>query len=409
MKSFFASVECAERGLNPFETNLVVADPSRGNGAICLAITPKMKSLGVKNRCRVFEIPKNIEYLTVLPRMKKYIEYAADIYAIYLKYIDKNDIHVYSIDESFIDATDYLKIYNKTPQQFVKMLLSEIAAKKRIPSAAGIGTNLFLSKVALDITAKKTKDYIGFLDEEMFKKTLWHHKPITDFWHIARGTERRLAKKGIYDMHGVAHYPPELLYKEFGINAELLIDHAWGRESCTMEDIKNYKGKSKSVSTSQILFTDYTYDKAKIVMEEMVRSGAYELISRKVCTNKVNIYVGYSKDIIPPTKGHVKMSVTTNLSSIITPYVMRVFEQTTNKNALIRRLAIEFSDVINEENETYDLFTDFQKLEKQKKTEQAAIKIQNKYGKNAMVRAADLQQGATTMVRNKLIGGHNSE
>ena len=409
MKSFFASVECAERGLNPFETNLVVADPSRGNGAICLAVTPKMKALGVKNRCRIFEIPKNIKYITALPRMKKYIEYAADIYAIYLKYIDKNDIHVYSIDESFIDATDYLKIYNKTPQQFAANLINEIAEVKHIPSAAGIGTNLFLAKIALDITAKNIKNQIGYLDEEMFKKTLWHHKPITDFWHIAKGTERRLAKKGIYDMYGIAHYPPELLYKEFGINAELLIDHAWGRESCTMADIKNYKGKSKSVSTSQILFTDYTYDKAKIVMEEMVRSGAYELMRRHVMTNKVNIYVGYSKDIIPPTKGHVKMTVTTNISSQITPYVMKLFEKSTNKDTMIRRLGIEFADVVDEKYESYDLFTDFKKLEKQKKTEHAAVKIQNKFGKNALVRAADLQEGATTIKRNKLIGGHNSE
>lgn len=409
MKSFFASVECAERRLNPFETNLVVADPSRGNGAICLAITPNMKSLGIKNRCRIFEIPKNVEYITALPRMKKYIEYAADIYAIYLKYINKNDIHVYSIDESFIDATDYLKIYKKTPKEFAQMLISEIAAKKYIPSAAGIGTNLFLAKIALDITAKKTKDYIGYLDEELFKKTLWHHKPITDFWHIAKGTQQRLAKKGIYDMYGVAHYPPDLLYKEFGINAELLIDHACGRESCTMPDIKNYKGKSKSVSTSQILFEDYTYEKAKIVMEAMVRSGAYELMRRNVVTDRINIFVGYSKDIIPSTKGHVKMTVNTNVSSIMVPYVMKCFEQTTNKDTMIRRMGIEFSEVLDEKCESYDLFTDFAKLEKQKKTEQAAIKIQDKFGKNALIRAADLQEGATTVIRNRLVGGHNGE
>lgn len=330
-------------------------------------------------------------------------------YAIYLKYIDKNDIHVYSIDESFIDVTDYLRIYNKTPKEFAKFLMEEIAQTKHIPSTAGIGTNLFLAKVALDITAKKTQDYIDYLDEELFKKTLWHHKPITDFWQIAKGTQRRLAKYGIYDMYGIAHFQPELLYKEFGINAELLIDHAWGRESCTMADIKNYKGKSQSVSSSQILFTDYTYEKAKIVMEEMVRSGAYELMRRNVMTNRVNIFVGYSKDVIPPTKGHIKMPVTTNISSIIVPYVMKVFEKTTNKKTMIRRLGIEFIDVVDDEYESYDLFTDFNKIEKQKKTEQVAIKIQNKFGKNAIVRAADLQEGATTIIRNKLIGGHNSE
>lgn len=409
MKSFFASVECAERGLNPFDTNLVVADSARGKGAICLAITPKMKQIGVKNRCRLFEIPPNIEYITALPRMKKYIDYTADIYDIYLKYINKSDIHVYSIDESFIDATDYLRIYKKTPFEFTKMLITEIADKKGIPASAGIGTNLFLAKVALDITAKKTKNYIGYLDEELFKQTLWHHKPITDFWQIAKGTQKRLANKAIYDMYGVAHCSPDILYKEFGINAELLIDHSWGRESCTMEDIKNYKGKSKSVSSSQILFEDYSFEKARIVIESMARSGSYELMRRKQVTDNVKIYVRYSKDIIPPTKGHARMTVNTNLASIITPYVLKCFDSTTKKDMKIRKLGIEFGDVTDESCETYDLFTDFSKLEKNKKAEHATIKIQDKFGKNALVRAVDLQDGSTTIIRNKLIGGHNSE
>jgi DNA polymerase V len=211
-KSFFASVECAERGLNPFETNLVVADPSRGSGAICLAISPKMKALGVKNRCRIFEIPRNIKYITALPRMKKYIEYAADIYSIYLKYIDKRDIHVYSIDESFIDATDYLKIYKKTPKEFAKMLIDEIAEKTMIPSTVGIGTNLYLAKIALDIISKKCSDRIGYLDEKLYRNLLWNHTPITDFWQVAKGIARRLEK--------YANCSPDRLYKEFGINAE---------------------------------------------------------------------------------------------------------------------------------------------------------------------------------------------
>lgn len=409
MKSFFASVECAERGLNPFETNLVVADPSRGNGAICLAITPKMKSSGVRNRCRIFEIPKNMQYITALPRMKKYIEYAADIYEIYLNYIDKRDIHTYSIDESFIDATDYLKIYNLTAKEFAKKLTDEIAEKKHIPATAGIGTNLYLAKIALDITAKKVPDHIGYLDEKLYQQTLWHHTPITDFWQLAKGTERRLAKKGIVDMYGIAHYPEEQLYKEFGINAELLIDHAWGRESCTMADIKNYKSKSKSVSFSQILFSDYDYEKAKLVMMEMVHNGAYELMRRHVITNCVNIMVGYSKDVIPPTSGHAKMTEITNLSSLIKPYVERIFDNTTDKTQKIRRLGIDFGNVVDESNEGYDLFTNHAKIEKEKKTEKAVLKIMDKYGKNSIVRAMDLSEGATTIARNKLIGGHNSE
>ena len=204
MKSFFASVECAELGLNPFETNLVVADESRGKNALCLAITPKMKALGVKNRCRMSDIPKHIKYIVAMPRMKKYIEYNGDIYEIYRKYVDREDIHTYSIDEAFIDCTDYLSVYNKTPKEFAKMLINEIANKTHIPATAGIGPNLYLAKIALDITAKHSQDHIGYLDEELFKETLWTHRPITDFWGIASGTASLLAKLAIYDMRGVA-------------------------------------------------------------------------------------------------------------------------------------------------------------------------------------------------------------
>lgn len=317
MKSFFASVECAERSLNPFETNLVVADETRGTGAICLAISPKMKALGVKNRCRIFEIPKNIKYITAKPRMKKYIEYCADIYDIYLQYISPDDIHVYSIDESFIDATDYLKIYNLSPKEFATKLVNEIALKTHIPATVGIGANLYLAKIALDITAKKVPDYMGMLDEESFRKTLWNHTPITDFWQIASGTARRLLKHGIYDMEGIAKADEKLLYKLFGINAELLIDHAWGRESCTMKDIKAYKSKSKSVSNYQILFEDYSYEKAEIVLKEMILNGSQELKRRKLVTNNVGIYIGYSKDLYPPTGGSLKTSCITSCNSIL--------------------------------------------------------------------------------------------
>ena len=408
-KSFFASVECAERGLNPFETNLVVADPSRGSGAICLAISPKMKALGAKNRCRIFEIPKNIKYITALPRMKKYIEYAADIYSIYLQYIDKRDIHVYSIDESFIDATDYLKIYKKTPKEFTKMLIDEIAEKTMIPSTVGIGTNLYLAKIALDIISKKCSDRIGYLDEKLYRDLLWNHTPITDFWQVAKGIARRLEKYGIYDMQGVANCSSDRLYKEFGINAELLIDHAWGRESCTMDDIKNYKSKSKSVSTSQILFSDYTFDKAKIVMEEMVQSGAHEMMRQNVVTNRINIFIGYSKDIIPSARGHIKMTATTNIAAVMMPYVSDCFERMADKNTLIRRLGIEFVDVVDECCEGYDLFTNFEQIEHRKAAERTVLKIHDKFGKNALIRAASLQDGATMRIRNRLIGGHNGE
>ena len=245
LKSFFASVECVERGLDPMKVNLVVADPSRGNGAICLAITPAMKKLGISNRCRIYEIPDDVEYITALPRMKKYIEYAAKIYKIYLRYVSKDDIHPYSIDEMFLDVTSYLKMYNTTAEKLAKALVRRIYQELGLTATVGVGTNLFLSKVALDICAKKSIDNIGFLDEELFKKKLWTHRPLIDFWQIGGGTERRLNKLGLYTLKDVSNADEEILYKEFGINAEILIDHAKGIEPVLISDIKSYKNKHK--------------------------------------------------------------------------------------------------------------------------------------------------------------------
>ena len=289
MKCFFASVECAERGLDPFTTPLVVADEARGIGALCLAVSPYLKKLGVKNRCRLFEIPKHISYQIAKPRMQKYIEYAADIYGIYLRYISPNDIHVYSIDESFIDATDYLKCYRKEPMEFARFLVSEIAREKKIPATVGVGTNLYLSKIALDITAKRSPDHMAFLDEETYQKTLWHHQPLDDFWQISSGTVKRLLRCGILDMKGIAQANEQMLYRLFGVNAELLIDHAWGRESCRIEDIKNYRAKSHSISSSQILFSDYSFEKAYRVLCEMVRNSCQDMMRRGVITSGVSI------------------------------------------------------------------------------------------------------------------------
>ncbi|MBQ2804665.1 MAG: DNA repair protein [Clostridia bacterium] len=409
MKCFFASVECAERGLNPFETNLVVADASRGGGGICLAISPKMKSLGVKNRCRLFEIPQDIKYEVALPRMQKYIDYAGEIYRIYRKYISKDDIHIYSIDEDFIDATDYLKIYNMSAKQFAKKLVDEIAETLHIPATVGIGTNLYLAKIALDLTAKKCADHMGYLDEQTYVKTLWNHKPITDFWHVAKGTASRLARFGIFDMEGVAKAPESLLYKTFGINAELLIDHAWGRESCTMKDIKEYKSKSKSISNSQILFSDYSTEKAKLVLLEMALTVCQEMMRRHVITNHVGISVGYSKDVVPPTGKTAKMAQTTNVFSVIRQYVSNLFDQTTVPGVPIRKLSIVFSPVCDEGCEGYDMFTNFDAVQKEKRIEQTVLDIKTKFGKNAVIRGMDLQEGATQKLRNKLIGGHNGQ
>ena len=407
MKSFYASVECAERNVSPFETNLVVADESRGNGAITLAISPKLKSLGVKNRCRLFEIPKNIDYIIAKPRMSLYIKYCADIFEIYLDYFSQDDIHQYSIDEAFIDVTDYLSIYKLTAKQLAKKLINEIAIRTHIPATCGIGTNLFLAKIALDITAKHCKDHIGELTEETFKETLWEHRPITDFWNIAKGTANRLARFGIYDLKGVANAPEEILYRHFGKNAKILIDHANGKESCTIADIKKYKSKSKSISNSQILFSDYEYDKAKIVIQEMALNGCQRLIREHLIASHVGIFVGYSKDVIPASGGTKKLLNSTNLYSFIREYVDEIFEETTAKDVPIRRLGISFSGLADESAEGYDLFTDFEAIEKERRLEQAVLDIKDRFGKNAMLRAFDLQEGATQVERNKLIGGHN--
>ena len=409
MKSFFASVECAERQLNPLTTKLVVADPSRGKGAICLAVSPKLKQMGVKNRCRLFEIPDNIDYIIAKPQMKKYIAYCADIYDIYLDYISPDDIHVYSIDESFIDATDYLALYNMTAKQFAVKLTDEIARRVHIPATVGIGSNLYLAKIALDITAKHAEDHIGILDEQIYRDTLWHHRPITDFWNVAKGTAARLANYGVFDMHGITQMPEQLLHKLFGKNYRILLDHAWGKESCTIADIKAYTAKSHSVSTSQILFCDYPTDKARIVMAEMALTMCQEMMRRKVIALNVDIGIRNSKDVIPPTGGHARMSQATNAYSLVKDYVLRLFDQTTVPNVPIRRLTISFSKLSDEACRGYDMFTDEEAVERELRLEHTVLDIKNKFGKNAILRGIDLADGATTKIRNKLIGGHNGE
>lgn len=408
MKTFYASVECAERGLNPFETNLVVADPERGKNALCLAITPKMKAQGINNRCRISDIPKDIHYEVAIPRMQLYIDYTAEIYAIYLRYIDKDDIHVYSIDEAFIDVTDYLNIYHTDAVSFAKKLMNEILEKKHIPSTTGIGTNLYLAKIALDITAKHSKDHIGYLDEKIYQDTLWHHKPITDFWQVAAGKAGRLARYGILDMCAVAHAPQELLHKLFGKDWILLYDHAWGREPCLIEDIKEYTPHGHSISASQILPKDYDFNTAKIVLQEMIVNSCYDMMKQHVITQKVGIYVGYTSELHEPTGGTIRMTITTNLPVKIMPYALDLFEKTTVKDIQIRRLGIAFENVCDEACEGYDLFTNFDDVEKEKKKEQAILEIRDRFGKNSLLRATSYLDGATQRERNTFIGGHKA-
>lgn len=407
MKSFFASVECAERQLDPMTTNLVVADETRGKGAICLAVSPSMKQLGVKNRCRLYEIPDNIDYIIAPPHMKKYIDYCADIYDLYLDYISPDDIHVYSIDESFIDATDYLALYGLTARQFAKKLTDEILQKLHIPSSVGIGSNLYLAKIALDITAKHTPDRVGVLDETTYRETLWHHKPITDFWNVARGTATKLANYGVFDMEGITRMPESLLHKLFGKNYRILLDHAYGQESCTIADIKAYKSKTKSLSNSQILFCDYTADKARIVMTEMALTMCQELMRHKLIARNVGIGIGYSKDVVPPTGGTAKMPQATNAYSVAKEYVMRLFDKYVEPDVPVRKLSLTFFNLSDESSRTYDMFTDENTVERELRLEHTVLDIKDRFGKNAILRGIDLVDGATTRKRNTLIGGHN--
>ena len=408
LKTFYASVECVERGLDPFNTNLVVADPERGKGTICLAISPKMKMLGVKNRCRIFEIPPTIKYIVATPRMKKYIEYSANIYAIYLKYFSKEDIHVYSIDEAFMDVTKYLKLYKLNPIELAKKIIRDIFKTYGITATAGIGTNMYLAKIALDITAKHNPNNIGYLNEEKYKKELWHHKPLSDFWQIGRGIERRLNKMGIFDMYDIAHSNQKRLYKEFGVNAEYLIDHSWGKESCTISDIKAYKPKTNSITNSQVLFEDYSFIKARLVLKEMVELGSLRLIENNLVTDTIGLYIGYSKNIIKPTGGTRKLTNYTNIYSELLKIFLEIYDKTTDKDVAIRRIGVNFANVIETESVQLSLFTDQEKIDEERKLELAMCSIKNKMGKNAIIRGMDLEDGATTIMRNKLIGGHNS-
>lgn len=408
-KSFYASVECAERGLNPFETNLVVADPSRGKNALCLAISPKLKALGVKNRCRLSDIPGNIKYEIALPRMSLYVDYCADIYALYLDYIAPEDIHVYSIDEAFLDITNYLHIYKMSAKEFAKFLMNEIADKLHVPTTAGIGTNLYLAKIALDLTAKKAKDHIGFLTEELFREQLWDHQPLTDFWGIAKGKAQRLSRYGIFTMRGIAEADQSLLYDSFGVDAELMIDHAWGRETCLMSDIKNYRSKSHSVSFSQILPRDYDYNEAAVVIAEMAIHGCLELYKRHVITNKVWIGVGYSRyEMYPPTQTTIKLRCATQLASIIEPAVKQKFQEIVARGVPIRHLGIAFCDTRDEGCEGYDLFTDWAAVDKEKAVERTVLEIRDKFGKNAVLRGINLYKAGTQRERNGFIGGHRA-
>ncbi|MBO5037540.1 MAG: DNA methylase [Clostridia bacterium] len=488
LKSFYASVECRERGLDPMNTNLVVADESRTDKTICLAVTPPLKSFGVPGRPRLFEVkqklkevnaqrkrktpqrkfegssvyfselwenPKlEIDFLIAPPRMACYMDYSTRIYSIYMKYVAPEDIIVYSIDEVFMDVTDYLKTYEKTPREFAMTIILDVLNTTGITATAGIGTNLFLSKVAMDIVAKripadKNGVRIAELDEMSFRKELWEHRPLTDFWRVGPGYSKKLEEYGMYTMGDVARCSvtnEDLLYKLFGKNAELLIDHAWGWEPCTVKEIKAYKPSTNSLGSGQVLHCAYTADKAKLVLREMADLLVLDLVEKRLVTNQIVVTVGYDVESLSNGKeydgevvkdhygrkipkqahGSANLGCYTSSTKRILNAVSELYDRIVDKDLLIRRMNITAAGVIDENSvpneekcEQLDLFTDYKALEeeqkneqaeldREKKMQQAILSIKKKFGKNAVLKGMNLEEGATAKDRNAQIGGHKA-
>ena len=411
LKSFYASVECADLGVDPFTTPLVVADASRGLGAITLAISPALKQLGVKNRCRLFEIPSTIEYMAVRPRMRRYMEVSASIYGVLLDYVAPEDIHVYSIDEYFIDVTPYSRLYKKTWWELALLFKYKVLEQTHIHATVGLGTNLFLAKVALDVLAKHAPQGIGILNEKLFEEKIWHHQPITDIWQIGRGIASRLHKYGVVDLHGITTVPEERWYKEFGINAELLIDHAWGRETCTMKEIHMYRPAKHSLSRGQILLRNYSYEECFVPLREMVESLLLELIAEEALTKYISLGVRYADKKVKGTGGSRRLSKYTCSLEVLSQAVLELYKKTTHPHQEIRQLSVGFDDLVSREAVPWeeDLFSTFQdREEKAYQVERTVLSIKEKFGGNSILRASSLQEEGTMQFRNTLVGGHNA-
>lgn len=409
LKSFYASVECVERGWDPLTARLVVADPERSEKTICLAVSPALKQMGVPNRCRVFQIPKEIPYKMAPPRMQLYIDYAVEIYGVYLKYIAKEDIQVYSIDEAFLDVTDYLHLYQMTAVELGRKIMQDILDTTKIPAACGVGTNLYLAKVALDILAKHETDRIAYLDEARYREKLWKHKPLTDFWRVGRGTVERLSNMGICTMEEIAHARESLLYKAFGIDAELLIDHAWGREPVTIADIKAYRPKNTSFSSGQVLPRDYEYEEGVLVVKEMADLLCLDLVDQGLVTSHISLVIGYSNQkCFEPAKGSTTLRSATSSNRRLLPYVEQLYRRIVRPGAYIRRITLTYTGVMTEDYQQFDLFSNPEETEKDVKAQRAAISIKQRYGRNAILKGMNLEESATTIERNGQIGGHKS-
>ncbi len=465
LKSFYASVECVERGLNPLTANLVVADESRTEKTICLAVSPSMKALlGLGGRCRLFEVTqkvreeekrtgKKVDYIIAPPRMRKYIEYSARIYEkVYLRYLSGDDMHVYSVDEVMADLTGYLKMYSMTARELTAALIRGVYDETGITATAGIGTNLYLSKVAMDILAKHEEpDENGVLtadlDERAYREKLWDHKPITDFWRVGPGTARKLEKRGIRTMGDICRrslYNEESLFTDFGVDAELLIDHAWGQESCTMSDIKKYRPEDRSLSVGQVLPEPYDAGKGRLVVWEMAERLSYELLSGGLVCGSVGVTIGYDREGIPenwngpmerdrygrlsPAMTHASAPVTdlggapvrSNSARKLTDAAMRAYDRAIRSELKVRRFYVVFDRVGKAEAEEteirqMDLFTPAEELEREKETEEkeekmnrAVIGLRSRFGPNAVLRGKNLMEGATGAGRGLQIGGHRA-
>lgn len=412
LKSFYASVECVERGLDPFKTNLVVADPTRSKSTICLAITPAMKALGIRNRCRIHEIPENIEYITAMPRMQLYIDYSAKIYGIYLRYVSKEDMHVYSVDECFIDVTNYLSLYHLSEKEMALELMKAVMDETGITATAGVGTNLYLAKIAMDIVAKHVDDHIGILDEFSYREQLWNHTPLNDFWRIGSRTEKKLAGYGIHTMGDIAMASltsEDWLYKMFGIDAELLIDHAWGYETCRMRDIKNYHSEEHSLSNGQVLMRNYTFEEAEVIVREMTDNLVLDLFEKGMVTNSVTLWIAYDHRYEhEASKGTVKLSKPTNSSHKIIEAVEELYQKITDRHTGIRRLDVCANRIAPESYIQYSLFDDPIQTDKERHLQEAVLSVKQRYGKNAIMRGSNLLECSTYRERNNQIGGHRA-
>ena len=463
LKSFYASVECMDRGLDPLTENLVVADPERSEKTICLAISPSMKKLGIPNRCRVFQIPPDVKYTMAPPRMKRYIEVSADIYSIYLKYIAKEDIHVYSIDEAFMDVTDYLAMYQMSARELGICIMQDVLKETGITATAGIGTNMYLCKVALDIVAKHVQPdangvCIAELDEMSYRRLLWDHRPLTDFWRVGNGYRRKLEENGLYTMGDIArcslggpgeYHNEDLLYKLFGINADLLIDHAWGWEPTTIELVKQYKPEVNCVSSGQVLQSPYDFEKAKLIVREMTDLLVLDLVDKGLMTDQMVLTIGYDienltnpeirskyngevttdhygRKVPKHAHGTANLGRMTSSTRVITDAVMELYNRIVNPDLLVRRVTIVANRLTQEaevnEAQAYEqltLFTDYDAMQKEREEEketlakerrlqEAMLAVKKRYGKNAMLKGMNLQEGATAMERNNQIGGHRA-